>query len=173
MTMTKEAKILLVLVVALVLLVLLAARSAAQPESVAAGVASTGAVPAPAVTPGEINLVLAQVQKFIQACQTGDVLAALMVLINILMTLLKQPWFQAAFGKLVARSKDWRLSPRGKALLSVAIGLGAVALFAPASTVHRTIGKGLVAGFAAMGMYDFWTYVIKGQTHKDKAVREA
>lgn len=95
------------------------------------------------------------------ALHSREAMPILAVLCNMIVSLLKTSWFQRLVAKILKKREHTELSTAGKIILALAVGVGVTWFVAPASTGFRTLGKGLMLGFAAIGVFDTWKYTLR------------
>lgn len=137
---------------------------------VLAGAGSLMAQGAPPMAADQVSAwsgVVKLIPDLAKALQSSDAIPLLVVACNLIMALLKTEWFQALVMKLTRRSQTQELTDAGKTFMALGVGVAVTWCCSPASTEVRTIGKGLMLGFAAIGMYHAWRHTLKKVFFRD------
>ena len=112
--------------------------------------------------------ILKMIPDLFKALQSQEALPVLVIGCNLLMALLKTPWFQSWIMWAMKKEQEEELTEEGKTFLALILGVVATFLLSPASTGGRTLIKGMMIGWAVIGFYHSWKHSLKKVFFKAK-----
>ncbi len=112
---------------------------------------------------------ISRLPEVLRHLSNREIIPALTILTNVLVTAFKSKPVQKVLQRVSFRAPGWELSDFGKSLSALVFGVFLVGTLETGSFTIAVFGRGLLVGFAAIGVFHMWRQSLRDLIFKGKS----